>query len=160
PSLPVSFVPCWVHVEPERVNAHAAPAPLLSPGPPISAVKALPSAASATLEPNLPGNLPAPGSSLTSPVPVSFVPCWVAVVSERHADAEFAREFCFGFFAWAFFADLFCARELFLLGPFRFRVAREHPHRARAFFGAHADALAFTRAADQGGVAVGGQRRA
>src|SRR5262249_33659976 len=36
--IPVSFGPCCVQVEPERVNTHAAPISLLSPGPPISAV--------------------------------------------------------------------------------------------------------------------------
>src|SRR2546423_1806972 len=33
--LPVSFSPCWVQVEPARVNTHAAPAKLLSVEPPI-----------------------------------------------------------------------------------------------------------------------------
>src|SRR5438094_140237 len=70
-SAPVSFEPCWVQVEPERVNTHAAPGP--SSGPPTSAV--LPSEESATLAPNLPGNFFAPGSSLISPLPVSFDPC-------------------------------------------------------------------------------------
>ena len=69
----MSFSPCWVHVDPERVNTHAAPAPPLSPDPPISAV--LPSAESATLLPNSP--------SPVSPVPVSFSPCWVQVDPER-----------------------------------------------------------------------------
>src|SRR3954452_14501362 len=72
-SLPVSFVACWVQTPPERVNAHAAPTPPLSPGPPIRAV--LPSADSATLWPNW----PVPVSSL----PVSFVPCWVQAPPER-----------------------------------------------------------------------------
>src|SRR5207249_701374 len=48
---PVSFSPCWVQVEPERVKTQTAPTPLLSTGPPISAV--LPSAASATLAPSM-----------------------------------------------------------------------------------------------------------
>jgi hypothetical protein len=70
----VSFSPCWVQVEPERVNTQAAPTLALSPGPPISAV--LPgSEESATLEPNSPGPL--------SPLPVSFAPCWVHFDSER-----------------------------------------------------------------------------
>src|ERR1700726_1362402 len=71
--LPVSFAPCWVQVDPERVNTHAAPTKLLSFSPPIRAV--LPSADNATLTPNR----PAP----TSPLPVSFEPCWVQVDPER-----------------------------------------------------------------------------
>ena len=43
---PTSLSPCWVHVEPLRVNAQAAPAEPLSANPPISAV--LPSADRAT----------------------------------------------------------------------------------------------------------------
>ena len=70
--LPMSFSPCWVQVEPERVNAHAAPIAALSVGPPISAV--FPSEESATLEPNSPG--PA------SPLPVSSL-CWVHFSAER-----------------------------------------------------------------------------
>ena len=31
PRLPVSLTPCWVQVEPERVNTHAAPTPTLAP---------------------------------------------------------------------------------------------------------------------------------
>src|SRR4029077_20440588 len=53
----VSFPPCWVQVDPERVKTQAAPTllrrqveHLLSSGPPISAV--FPSAESATLSPN------------------------------------------------------------------------------------------------------------
>ncbi len=72
-SLAVSFSPCWVQVEPERVNIHAAPRALLSPLPPISAV--LPSEESATLTPNRPSPL--------SPPPVSFSPCWVQTSPER-----------------------------------------------------------------------------
>src|SRR5439155_1088757 len=55
--VPVSFEPCWLHVSPERVNAHAAPTSLLSPGAPSSAVLAAPdeAEASATLAPNSPG---------------------------------------------------------------------------------------------------------
>ena len=66
--VPVSFEPCWLHVSPERVNAHAAPTSLLSPGPPISPV--LPSEDSATPAPNSPGS----SSLLTSPLPVSLGP--------------------------------------------------------------------------------------
>src|SRR5262249_44039740 len=48
--LPTVSVPnslaCWLHAPPLRVNTHAAPAPLLSVGPPTMAV--LPSAESAT----------------------------------------------------------------------------------------------------------------
>jgi hypothetical protein len=47
----VSLRPCWVHVDPERVNTQAAPTPTLSLGPPISAV--FPSVESVTLEPKL-----------------------------------------------------------------------------------------------------------
>src|SRR5689334_308471 len=72
-SPPVSFGPCWVQVEPERVNTHAAPKPLWSYGPPIKAVS--PSEERATL-------LPKPPSPLSSP-PVSFGPCWVQVEPER-----------------------------------------------------------------------------
>src|SRR5207245_1620517 len=70
---PVSFSPCWVQVSPERVNTHAAPTLRSSACPPISAV--LPSADSATLEPNWP--------KPDSPPPVSFPPCWVQVDPER-----------------------------------------------------------------------------
>ena len=51
-SAPVSFDPCWVQVEPDRVNTHAAPTLSLSKGPPASAT--FPSLDSATLEPNCP----------------------------------------------------------------------------------------------------------
>src|SRR6202011_848889 len=68
-SLLTSPVPwssaCWDQVALNRVNTHAAPTPLLSPGPPISAVLvAVPDSAeeSATLAPNLPGNFFSPGS--------------------------------------------------------------------------------------------------
>ena len=54
-SVAVSFGPCWVQVEPERVNTHAAPTLPLSHEPPIRAV--LPSADSATVEPNA-GRIP------------------------------------------------------------------------------------------------------
>ena len=72
-SAPVSFEPCWVQVEPERVNTHAAPTLSLSKGPPASAT--FPSLDSATLEPNCPAPV--------SPEPVSFDPCWVQVEPER-----------------------------------------------------------------------------
>src|SRR2546421_8778528 len=72
-SLAVSLAPCWLHVLPERTNAHAAPAELLSPPPPISAV--LPSSDSATVPPKE----PAPASSLG----VSAPPCWLHVPPER-----------------------------------------------------------------------------
>src|SRR5215218_6127472 len=73
PSSGVSFGPCWVQVDPERKNSHAAPLVLLSAKPPTSAV--LPSAESATATPNRP--------SPVSPPPVSFCPCWVQVDPER-----------------------------------------------------------------------------
>ena len=65
--MPTSFVPCWVHTPPLRVNTHAAPKPLLSSGPPMTAV--LPSADTATDSPCT--------ARSTAPVPTSFVPCWV-----------------------------------------------------------------------------------
>src|SRR5262249_25468762 len=72
-SLAVSFLPCWVQVDPDRVNAHAAPLNMLSPGPPINAV--LPSEESAT---------PAPNSGpLISPLPVSLAPCRLHVDPTR-----------------------------------------------------------------------------
>src|SRR6202012_330681 len=65
---PVSLLPCWVHVEPERVNTHAAPAPVApSNSPPMSAV--LPSADRATPDPN--------HAPEVAPAPVSLPPCWV-----------------------------------------------------------------------------------
>jgi len=73
---PVSFGPCWVQVDPERVNTHAAPTCLPAVSslmPPIRAV--FPSAESATPMPNWP--------SPCSPPPVSFGPCWVQVDPER-----------------------------------------------------------------------------
>src|SRR5262249_39370049 len=72
-SLPVSFEPCCVQDEPERVNTQAAPATLLSEGPPISATE--PSAESAAPTPKRPPRV--------SSLPVSFEPCWVQPVSER-----------------------------------------------------------------------------
>ena len=77
PLLAVSFAPCWLQVVPERGNTHAAPAPALSSGPPISATVS-PSAASATLTPKKPSAAPLPRFW-----PVSFAPCWVQVVPER-----------------------------------------------------------------------------
>src|SRR5271166_1270298 len=74
--LPASPSPCssacCVHVAPERVNTHAAPAWVEFSSPPIRAV--LPSPDSATLRPNSP--LP------ISPSPVSLVPCWVQLEPE------------------------------------------------------------------------------
>ena len=70
---PVSFSPCWVQVEPERVNTHAAPRSPLSPHPPIRAV--LPSEDSATLEPKSASPIAPPG--------MSFPPCCVQVEPER-----------------------------------------------------------------------------
>ena len=70
--VPTSFGPCWVQRPRERVNTHTAPAKLLSPKPPTSAV--FPSDDSATRP-----WLPAP----VAPVPTSFGPCWVQVVPER-----------------------------------------------------------------------------
>jgi hypothetical protein len=72
-SLAVSLDPCWVQVELERVNIHAAPTLLLSLAPAIKAV--LPSEDSDKLPPNK----PAPVSSLA----VSLDPCWVQVEPER-----------------------------------------------------------------------------
>src|SRR5439155_803780 len=73
-SLPVSFEPCCVQVEPERVNTPTAP-PLAvtSLQPPIRAV--LPSADSATLRPTR--LVP------VSPLTVSFAPCCVQLEPER-----------------------------------------------------------------------------
>ena len=138
-------------------NAHPAPVSLLSVGPPINAV--LPSEESATLLPN-------PPSPLTS-LPVSFAPCWVQVAPERvnthapptlvlsagppirrgiavggqrHAVAEFA------------FAGLFVAGELGArLGPGRARARNTH---------AAPTLSVVARAADQRGVAGGGERHA
>src|SRR5713226_5327247 len=44
--VPTSLPPCWLHVLPERVYTHTAPAPALSPSPPTMAV--FPSPDSAT----------------------------------------------------------------------------------------------------------------
>ena len=63
--LPTSLAPCWDHVEPERVNTHAAPVSLLSCQPPISAVSPSPDRATLT-----PCCAPPP-----APVPTSFGPC-------------------------------------------------------------------------------------
>src|ERR1700740_3514900 len=73
-SPPVSFVPCWLQTDPERVNTHAAPILLLSLGAPISAV--LPSADSAALKPNLP-------APLSSTPAASLEPCWFHMEPER-----------------------------------------------------------------------------
>ena len=152
----MSFEPCWVQVEPERVNTHAAPAPCCR-GPPISAV--LPSEDSATLKPKLavaglaaarelwallgPGRARArehPRRTDTAVVVGTADQRGVAVARQRHAVAESA---C---------ADLAAACELCaLLGPGRAR-AREHPRRA--------DAAVVAVAADQRRVAVGRQRDA
>src|SRR5205085_12473304 len=61
----VSLGPCCDQLPPARTNTHAAPAPALSTGPPISAV--LPSAETGTRNPNW--ALP------TSSAPVSLGPC-------------------------------------------------------------------------------------
>jgi hypothetical protein len=71
-SLPVSFPPCCVHVEPLRVKIHAAPVPL-SPLPPTIAV--LPSAVSAT-------EVPCAAAPIAS-LPVSLPPCCVHPESSR-----------------------------------------------------------------------------
>src|SRR5262249_23658901 len=52
PGLATVSLDCWVQVTPERMKAHTAPAPLLSPSPPISAV--FPSAESAMPSPKSP----------------------------------------------------------------------------------------------------------
>src|SRR6266404_2583499 len=72
-SVPTSFVPCWVHIPPERVYTHAAPAALLSPRPPTMAV--FPSPESDTETPCI--------AMPTASVPTSFVPCWVHTLPER-----------------------------------------------------------------------------
>src|SRR5262249_57177676 len=71
--LPASLAPCWLHFSLARVNAHTAPAPELSSGPPMTAV--LPSEDSATPEPKCAAPL--------SPLPVSFAPCWLQVEPVR-----------------------------------------------------------------------------
>ena len=74
----VSFC-CWVHVPPLRVKTHAAPAPLLSNGPPTMAV--LPSAETATEK-------PCSGLPIGS-LPVSFGTLLCAVAAcVRHSSAE------------------------------------------------------------------------
>ena len=71
---PVSLAPCWLHVEPDRVNTHAAPAPVApSKSPPMRAV--LPSADRATLDPN--------AAPAVAPPPVSFGPCWLQLPPDR-----------------------------------------------------------------------------
>src|SRR5260370_127923 len=66
--VPTSFGPCWLHTLPERVNTHAAPALVLSRGPPTIAV--FPSLDSDTEKP-----CSAP-SGATAPVPTSLA-CWL-----------------------------------------------------------------------------------
>jgi hypothetical protein len=73
--LPVSLLPCWLQVEPERVKIHAAPLFPSSPEPPTSAV--VPSAESATLNPNRPGPV--------SPPPVSLSPCGMSAPTAASA---------------------------------------------------------------------------
>src|SRR5262245_7317435 len=65
--LPINLAPCCVHTPPLRVNAHVAPMPPLSPGPPRTAV--LPSSDSATDRPCW--------APPTAPLPISLAPCWV-----------------------------------------------------------------------------------
>src|SRR5271157_4983912 len=75
---PASLPPCWVHTLPERVKTHAAPARLLSSGPPTMAV--LPSADRAT---DCPACAPLPKSALTASEASSAPPCWVHTPPER-----------------------------------------------------------------------------
>src|ERR1039458_8296004 len=70
---PTSLPPCWAHTPPERVYTHAAPASLLSRGPPTMAV--FPSADIAT---DWPCSAPP-----TAPVPTSLPPCCVHTPPER-----------------------------------------------------------------------------
>src|SRR5215510_8808545 len=65
--LPISLAPCCIHTPPLRVNAHVAPMPPLSPGPPSTAVS--PSSDSATERPCW--------APPTAPLPISLAPCWV-----------------------------------------------------------------------------------
>src|SRR5665213_255792 len=82
--LPVSCVPCWVHVAPERVKTHTAPTRPFSSGAPTSAV--LPSEDSATLWPNSPSSgltlLPV---SLTAALDVNWISDGSAVAAEMWA---------------------------------------------------------------------------
>src|ERR1035441_3275073 len=64
--VPKSLPPCWFHTPPVRVYTQAAPALLVSPGPPTMAV--FPSADNATERP-----CPAPPAAT---VPTSLSPCW------------------------------------------------------------------------------------
>ena len=73
--VPDSLPPCCVHTPPERVNTHAAPAPLLSASPPTMAV--LPSADSDTERPCSAKYEP------STPVPTSLLPCCVQTPPER-----------------------------------------------------------------------------
>src|SRR5215470_19854501 len=63
--VPTSFA-CWVHAPPDRVYTHAAPASLLSLGPPM--IPVFPSPESETEWPC--------SASPVAPVPTSFGPCW------------------------------------------------------------------------------------
>src|SRR5262245_61530978 len=72
-SLAVSFWPCCVQVEPDRLNTQAAPTPWSSFQPPISAVR--PSPVSET-------RIPKPAAPCSS-FAVSFGPCCVQVELER-----------------------------------------------------------------------------
>src|SRR5207249_3623220 len=69
----VSLGPCCDQLPPARTNTHAAPAPALSTGPPISAV--LPSAETETRNPNW--------AFPTSSAPVSLGPCCDQLPAER-----------------------------------------------------------------------------
>ena len=70
---PSSFVPCCAHTPPVRVNTQTAPAPLLSAGPPTSAV--LPSVESAVAQPWL--------AVPVGLVPTSLLLCCVHTPPER-----------------------------------------------------------------------------
>src|ERR1017187_9588432 len=71
--VPTSLSPCWFHTLPERVYTQAAPAVVLSVGPPTMAV--FPSADRAT-------DIPC-SALLTAPVPKSLPPCWFHTLPER-----------------------------------------------------------------------------
>src|ERR1700733_3810311 len=79
-SLPTSFGPCCVHVEPERVNTHAAPRELSSPVAPMRAV--LPSADRATLAPKFSVDPMNDCGSGISPLPIISGP-WIQPELER-----------------------------------------------------------------------------
>lgn len=151
------FVAAPVVASDGSTKAQAAPVSLLSRQPPISAV--LPSPESATVYPNQ--------AALVAPVPISFPPCWVQVVPERvKTQAAPLRNSLRGAPISAVLpsaeratlspnpacSGLTGTGELFsLLGPGRAR-ASEDPRRP--------DVAAVAGAADQRGVAVGGQRHA